>query len=143
MSNKTFPILFDEDESRNWPKTWPKCARTVPLEAVAPFESQANRNHSQTLKRLAERGGLSPSELVAVMHGKGFYETWPRYVNGFWGQYREENRAPHPDILRAVLFVNALASNEDPHRMCDKKYCEIQRERVEARSEVLATLPGN
>jgi hypothetical protein len=141
--SKTFPILFDEDERRTWPKLWPKCAREVPLEAVAPFEAQADRNHGQTLKRLAERGGLSPSELVAVMHRKTFWETWPRYVSGFWTRYREENRAPHPDILRAVLFVNALAEGKDPHRMCDKKYCEVQRERVEARADILATLPGN
>ena len=30
-------------------------------------EPQAKRNHGQTLRRLKERGGLSPSEAVAIM----------------------------------------------------------------------------
>lgn len=45
---------------------------SVPWRLVAPFETQAQRNHSQTLQRLAERGGLDPVELWAVMHGMGW-----------------------------------------------------------------------
>ena len=128
---ETFPILADS--GRDWPKGWPPCAGSVPLEAVRPFEAQAQRNHMQSLQRLAQRGGLSPAELVAVMHKSGFEEAWPRYANGFWAQYKAKNKAPHPDHLRAVLFVNALASGDpDPHRMCDKRYCETQRARLRA-----------
>jgi hypothetical protein len=36
---------------------------------LAPHEEQARRNHSQTLQRLAERGGLGPNEMLAVMDG--------------------------------------------------------------------------
>jgi hypothetical protein len=37
---------------------------------VAPHEAQAQFNHGgQTLERLNERGGLSPYELYAVVHG--------------------------------------------------------------------------
>lgn len=42
----------------------------VPWEMMAPHERQADLNHSQTLKRLAERGGLSPTEAIAVIEGK-------------------------------------------------------------------------
>lgn len=45
---------------------------SVPWRLVAPFEAQAERNHNQTLQRLAERGGLDPVELWAVMHGMGW-----------------------------------------------------------------------
>ena len=45
---------------------------SVPWRFVAPFEAQAERNHNQTLQRLAERGGLDPVELWAVMHGVGW-----------------------------------------------------------------------
>jgi len=31
---------------------------------------QAKRNHSQTLSRLAKRGGVSPSEAVALAEGR-------------------------------------------------------------------------
>ena len=34
---------------------------------IAPHEAQAMKNHSQTLTRLAERGGLSPSEAIFVL----------------------------------------------------------------------------
>lgn len=43
------------------------CPESVPWEAVAPHEAQALRNHGQSLERLAERGGLSPLELLAVI----------------------------------------------------------------------------
>lgn len=42
----------------------------VPWNLVAPHEKQAQRNHSQTLARLAERGGLSPGELAAVLEDR-------------------------------------------------------------------------
>ena len=40
---------------------------SVPWELVAPFEARARANHDQTLERLAQRGGLSPAELLAVL----------------------------------------------------------------------------
>jgi len=42
--------------------------RSVPWEFVAPHAARAARNHSQSLSRLAERGGLSPMELYLVVH---------------------------------------------------------------------------
>ena len=44
----------------------------VPWSLIAPYEAQAQKNHYQTLKRLAERGGLSISEAMAVMSGVAF-----------------------------------------------------------------------
>lgn len=45
--------------------------------------NQAQKNHGQTLDRLAERGGLAPSEALAIMDGV------------HWGAYRacDENDA--------------------------------------------------
>lgn len=43
--------------------------KAIPWELVAPHESQALANHSQTLERLNERGGLDPRELYGVMNG--------------------------------------------------------------------------
>lgn len=42
----------------------------IPLSLIHPHELQALRNHSQTLARLAERGGLSPCEAVAVLQNR-------------------------------------------------------------------------
>lgn len=37
---------------------------------LAPHESQAQTNHGQTLRRLAERGGLSPREALAILENR-------------------------------------------------------------------------
>ena len=42
----------------------------IPWEMIAAHERQADRNHSQTLNRLHERGGLSWSESLAVLQDR-------------------------------------------------------------------------
>lgn len=50
----------------------------VPWEFVKPHERQARANHGgQSLARLAERGGLSVDELVAVLEDR----AWDRAVS--------------------------------------------------------------
>ena len=53
----------------------------VPLDMVLPHEDQAQRNHSQSLRRLAERGGLSACELAAVLEDR---EWHPMTVHDAW-----------------------------------------------------------
>lgn len=55
-----FPILHDP------------IIRAIPWAAIAPHERQAQSNHYQSLKRLAERGGLSVVEAVVVLLDKPF-----------------------------------------------------------------------
>lgn len=42
----------------------------LPWEMIEPHAKQAYSNHSQTLERLAERGGLSPCEAVAILEDR-------------------------------------------------------------------------
>jgi hypothetical protein len=42
----------------------------VPWVVIAPHERQAQRNHGQSIQRLADRGGLSPCELLAVLEDR-------------------------------------------------------------------------
>ena len=42
----------------------------IPWDMIAPHEAQALKNHGQTIARLAERGGLSAAEAVAVLNGQ-------------------------------------------------------------------------
>lgn len=47
----------------------------IPWEVIEPFDHQAQSNHcGQTLKRLAERGGLGPCEAVAVLEERPWKE---------------------------------------------------------------------
>lgn len=41
-----------------------------PMDLIRPHEDQARRNHGQTLERLRERGGLAPSELLAILEDR-------------------------------------------------------------------------
>lgn len=44
-------------------KSHPNCPKKIPFGLLS--EEWAQRNHSQTLQRLAERGGLYPNEMIA------------------------------------------------------------------------------
>ena len=44
----------------------------VPLALVQPHERQAHANHGQSLWTLASRGGLSPTELAAVLEDRDY-----------------------------------------------------------------------
>jgi hypothetical protein len=46
---------------------------SIPWWAIAPHDAQAQRNHGgQTLERLAQRGGLSPAEAMAVLEDRPY-----------------------------------------------------------------------
>jgi hypothetical protein len=63
---RQFPILVPRDHRG---REISGCPTSVPWSLVEPHRAQAMSNHGQpTLERLAERGGLSPDELHAVLH---------------------------------------------------------------------------
>lgn len=39
----------------------------IPWKVIAPHEAQAQKNHQQSLARLAERGGLDPNEALCII----------------------------------------------------------------------------
>ena len=65
-AERAFPVLNHKRD--NFPLA------SVPWEFVAPHEAQARRNHDQTLRRLAERGGLSAKEMLAVVTGRNWLQ---------------------------------------------------------------------
>lgn len=70
IESRPFPIIF-HDRVRQPKYTGP---HSVPWSFIAPHEKQAIRNHDQTLKLLAERGGLSPLEMLAIVRGQSWRE---------------------------------------------------------------------
>lgn len=67
----------------------------IPWEAIAPHDGQALKNHSQSLVRLAERGGLSPDEAVAVLEDRDWRrmndkEAMDRLMSIVWRGRRTE-----------------------------------------------------
>lgn len=51
----------------NMPIMSSKYLRSMPM--VMLSEKQAMKNHGQTLERLAERGGICPSEALSIIDG--------------------------------------------------------------------------
>lgn len=49
---------------------------SMPWAMLAPHEAQALHNHDQTLERLAQRGGLSACEVIAILDDSGYFEYW-------------------------------------------------------------------
>lgn len=45
---------------------------TVPWNVICQHEKQAMSNHGQSLKRLAERGGLDYSEILAILEDRPY-----------------------------------------------------------------------
>jgi hypothetical protein len=71
--NESFPIMmsgYSGDLKETYGRLVGPIFMNVPWQLLAPHESQALRNHSQTLKRLAERGGLAPCEAVAILEDR-------------------------------------------------------------------------
>lgn len=63
MASKPFPILIGgPDDAR--------CPKFIRWEALD--EGQAFLNHAQSLDRLAERGGLSPCEALALIERRSW-----------------------------------------------------------------------
>ncbi|QCO00540.1 hypothetical protein D3093_35440 (plasmid) [Azospirillum argentinense] len=60
---RPFPILYPTRPPTDAP-------RSIPWSLVALHRAQAQINHVQTLESLAERGGLAPCELLAVLEDR-------------------------------------------------------------------------
>ena len=75
--------------------------KAIPWGLISPHEDQAQRNHRQTLDRLAQRGGLCPSEAVAIIAGN----PWPSASTPAF-----EESAEHVLIALAWTKINAGAS---------------------------------
>lgn len=41
--------------------------KEMPIEMLLPYEKHAIRNHGQSLHRIADRGGLTASEALAIL----------------------------------------------------------------------------
>lgn len=71
---KMFPILFNyrvKDEIEEVRAALGvSIVIALPWPMLAPHEQQAQRNHSQSLERLAQRGGLACCEAVAVLEDR-------------------------------------------------------------------------
>lgn len=83
---KRFPLILSSDERKA-----AMAPTSVPWSLLAPHEAQAMTNHSQTLERLAERGGLAPNEMAAVLSDE------------HWRHWLKRDPAEVLDVIREAL----------------------------------------
>lgn len=88
---------------------------SVPWEVLVPYEAQAVKNHSQSLQRLAERGGLEPGEAWCVISGMDpvratakdwadWTDEWRKFAERINLHYAELDATKKREfILRSVL----------------------------------------
>lgn len=57
-SSREFPVISRRSDA----------PASVPWSMLAPHEQRAAINHGQSLERLAQRGGLAPGEIFALVH---------------------------------------------------------------------------
>ncbi len=69
---RTFPVLWPYGREDIAVLERLGCPRSVPWSVLEPYAEQAMRFHGQTLEKLAERGGLSPSEVAAVIEDRNW-----------------------------------------------------------------------
>ena len=74
MSSTMFLIMMDEKEWETLNAD--QLPRRVPMKFMAQFRVRIMKTHDQTIERLAERGGLHPTEICAVMYDKDFFTYW-------------------------------------------------------------------
>lgn len=69
------PLLTPPGPPRDHPRGYP--AR-IPWHIIAGHESQCQKNHYQTLERIAQRGGFSPAEALAVIENRPWHRMDPQ-----------------------------------------------------------------
>lgn len=67
-----FPVLWTchSKECAEWTRLG--CPKSIPIELVEAHEAQVWKNHHQSSETLAERGGLDPKELLAVLTDRDY-----------------------------------------------------------------------
>ena len=123
---KGFPVLLTDKMRRQLagPAGLKGCPDAVPWWLVEPHAQQAYANHGQSLVRLAERGGLSPDELVAVLEDR----KWtPMVLEGAVSR------------IRVLLNKACPVSDDEEQCTCD----HVRGEHAEERHECSAFDPGD
>ena len=68
------------DKERMFPILGDAIIKALPWSMMDPHETQAKRNHSQSLSRLASRGGLGIDEAWYILKDQSF--DWHTKLNG-------------------------------------------------------------
>ncbi|HUV07929.1 MAG TPA: hypothetical protein VMX75_09385, partial [Spirochaetia bacterium] len=112
---------------------------TIPWSVIAPHEAQCKRNHGQSLKRLAERGGLGAAEAYCVVKGlslDAFREYGSERLRAWWWKYAESVNGSKAQLTEQAREIERLLAYVDGN---DK---DVEIGNLEARVKELEELLG-
>lgn len=99
----TFPIIQDPE------------ILSVPWALMAPHGAAALVNHSQTLARLADRGGLTPAEAVAIIEDRRYMVMASWVARDRLREYARQYESPPTlraqDVAEALELAKAVRDN--------------------------------
>lgn len=115
------------EQVRQFPIKHDDVIKSIPWDVLKPHEVQALRNHKQGLDRLAEHGGLTPCEALAVIEGRpwdrmAFTDARKRLADYVRGAVANEEQATafeaasSPDALNLEDLRAALRLVDDFRR---------------------------
>lgn len=118
-SARRFPILAGERGEGG--------RRSIPWGLIEPQEAQARHNHDQSLRRLAERGGLDIMEAYAILRGLEWRDVRrldPKWVRAEVDRMVEEYEMP--ERLKAyrdelVAWCRDMIAGAD-HKLVEMTY---------------------
>lgn len=155
MSTVEYMPIHPEDRREH-----PDCPAQFPMHLLN--EDQALRNHSQSLKRLKERGGLSVREILAIVGKKpwSYYGSiaWPEaikmlkditeqqptaYTKGEW--YLQKYTDAYTNIIRCnngkgfeTLFIAHTTQSTSPETRANARLMAAAPDLLEALQEIIA-----
>ncbi len=102
---KTFKIMQDQFRARSDRYRGDRHISAIPWGMIftKTARRQAVSNHSQSVHRLHERGGLTPREAVVVLEGRDY--DWPRV--------EQDSEADRAQNAEAVVWLERLVSEHD------------------------------
>ena len=113
---------------------------SVPWEVMIPHEAMSQKNHGQSIQRIAERGGFSPCEAWAVVNGykwtglegKEVYDDFAKR----WIEYAEKINLHYTEAIRERdEALKALKNSQDQTTAYSEEIKRIWGQREEARQE--------
>jgi hypothetical protein len=112
---------------------------SIPWAIIAACEHQAQINHGQTIERLADRGGLDPSEAVAVLTGKRWSRdlVTPNVINQLLAIVHERTE---PDLRTRLAAAEGRAEFAEHTRQTFENQLNDKLERLRESDAQVATL---
>lgn len=109
MLDMDYPVFTRDERANRKPIPF-----TVPWELMAAHELQAQHNHGQSIGHLAARGGVSPSEAVAILENRSWHPMSEKdavdRLRTIVARYDVCASCSHPDF-EVHVAVNRLEDN--------------------------------